>query len=166
MAMKDALLPEFEQEMSTTRSLLAVVPEADRAWGPHPRSYTLGNLAVHIANLPRWVEVTLNRSELDLAAAFDWTPPAYSTTAANLAYFDESVARARAALQAASDAVFMEPWTLRTGSQVHFTLPKAAVYRSFCLNHIVHHRGQLSVYLRLRDVPLPMIYGPTADTTM
>jgi len=166
MAMKDAFLPEFDHEMATLRSLLAIVPETDRDWKPHPKSYSLGALATHLANLPRWVKVTLEQPEVDLAAAFDWTPPAYSTTAANLAYFDESVAQARAALAAAGDGVFMEPWTLKTGDRVHFTMPKAAVYRSFCINHVIHHRGQLSVYLRLRNVPLPSIYGPTADTAM
>jgi uncharacterized damage-inducible protein DinB len=166
MAIKDALLPEFDHEMATTRSLLAIVPEQHRDWLPHPKSYTLGRLAGHIANLPGWLAITMEATELDLNAAAAWTPPAYSTTLANVAYFDSMVTKARDLLNAATDADFMVGWTLRTGDVTHFTLPRVAVVRSFVLNHIIHHRGQLSVYLRLRDVPLPQIYGPTADTPM
>ncbi len=166
MAIKDALLPEFDHEMTTTRNLLTIVPEQHRDWLPHPRSYTLGRLAGHIANLPGWLSVTMEANEFDLGAAAAWTPPAYSTTLANVAYFDSMVTKAREALNGATDADFMVGWSLKTGDVTHFTLPKVAVVRSFVLNHIIHHRGQLSVYLRLRDVPLPNIYGPTADTPM
>ncbi len=164
MSISAALLPEFDQEMKVLRNLLAIVPEADREWAPHPKSYTLGRLSVHLANLPAWIPVSLEQPELDLADPAGWTPPAFTTTAANLAYLDGNVAKARATLTAASDAKFMEPWTLKTGATVHFTLPRVAVVRSFCLNHMIHHRGALSVYLRLRNVPLPNIYGPTADS--
>lgn len=166
MAIKDALLPEFDHEMATTRTLLEIVPEQHRDWLPHSKSYTLGQLAGHIANLPAWLSATMDATELDLNSAAAWTPPSYSTTQANVAYFDSMVTRGRDSLSRAADADFMVGWTLRTGDVKQFTLPRIAVVRSFVLNHIIHHRGQLSVYLRLRDVPLPNIYGPTADTRM
>ena len=166
MAITEALLPEFDHEMATTRTLLEIVPEQHSDWLPHPKSYTLGRLAGHIANLPGWLQVTMEATELDLADAATWTPPPYSTTHANVAYFDSMVNKSRDALSKATDADFMVGWTLKTGGVTHFTLPRIAVVRSFVLNHIIHHRGQLSVYLRLRDVPLPQIYGPTADTPM
>ena len=164
MAIRDALLPEFDMEMGTTRKLLEIVPEQHRDWLPHARSYTFGRLAAHIAFLPAWMVSTLEQIELDLADAASWTPPEYSTTRSNVAYFDANVARAREAVAKSSDADFMVGWTLRTGTITHFTLPRIAVVRSFVMNHLIHHRGQLSVYLRMKDVPLPMIYGPTADT--
>jgi len=166
MAIKDALLPEFDHEMATTRSLLAIVPEQHRDWLPHAKSYTLGRLASHIANLPAWLTATMDATELDLQSAAAWTPPDYSTTQGNVAYFDAMVTKARDSLSRASDPDFIVGWTLKTGGVAHFTMPRIAVVRSFVLNHIIHHRGQLSVYLRLRDVPLPNIYGPTADTPM
>lgn len=164
MSIRDALLPEFDNEMATTRKLLEIVPETHRDWLPHARSYTLGRLAGHIAYLPSWMNATLEETGLDLADAAQWTPPAYSTTKANVAYFDSNVVRAREVVSKASDADFMVGWTLKTGTISHFTLPRVVVVRSFVMNHLIHHRGQLSVYLRMKDVPLPMIYGPTADT--
>ena len=164
MSIRDGLLPEFDNEMATTRKLLEIVPEQHHDWLPHPKSYTLGRLAAHIAFLPAWMLSTMEDTELDLADAAKWTPPEYSTTKSNVAYFDSNVTKARDVVSKASDADFMVGWTLKTGAITHFTLPRIAVVRSFVMNHIIHHRGQLSVYLRLKDVPLPMIYGPTADT--
>jgi uncharacterized damage-inducible protein DinB len=161
MALKDTLLPEFDQEIATTRLMLERVPAASAAWRPHPKSETLGNLAVHVANLAAWPVMTLSAPELDLAVAP--TPAPFTTVAALLAVFDANAAASRAALALASDADFAEPWSLRMGPQVILTLPRSVVVRSFALNHLIHHRAQLGVYLRLRDVPLPPSYGPTAD---
>jgi len=161
MAMKEMLLPEFDQEMAATRLLLERVPAASAAWRPHPKSMTLGNLAVHVANLAAWPVMTLAAGELDLAVAP--TPAPFTTVAALLAVFDANVAASRAALAGAADADFAEPWSLRMGPQVILTLPRSVVVRSFAFNHLIHHRAQLGVYLRLRDVPLPPCYGPTAD---
>lgn len=162
MAIKDALLPEFDEEMKTTRTLLERVPEAKAAWKPHPKSMSLGELAIHLATMPGWTGPTLTQPEMDFGA--DFTQPVFETTAQALRAFDEGVAQARKLIAATSDADFMLPWTLRQGEVVYFTLPRVAVVRSMIMNHMIHHRGQLSVYLRLNDVPLPPIYGPTADT--
>lgn len=168
MTIAQSLLPEFDQELATTRALLALVPEERAAWKPHERSFSLGDLAMHIANIPTWGASALAQTELDMQPVGGpaWAPRAYESLSATLARFDENAATARAALAAASDEDLMVGWTLKNAGQTVFTMPRAAVLRSFVLNHIVHHRGQLSVYLRLCDVPLPSIYGPTADAPM
>jgi uncharacterized damage-inducible protein DinB len=161
MTISEALLPEYDHEMATTRRLLELVPEARFEWRPHERSMTIGKLAGHLAGIPFWCTATLEATELDL----DTMPaPATPATRADLlAAFDAKVAKARAGLSAASDPELLVPWTLKKGGQVFFTMPRISVIRSFVMNHSIHHRGQLSVYLRLNDVPLPPIYGPTAD---
>lgn len=166
MSIAESLLPEFDQEMKLTRNLLERVPEDKADWKPHQKSYSLEELSTHIANLPRWGVATLQQSRLDLDApdASGWMPPAFTTTEALLEVFDKNVATAREALAAISDADMMENWTLHGGGQDVFTMPRAVVLRSFVFSHIIHHRGQLTVYLRLLDVPLPSTYGPTADT--
>jgi uncharacterized damage-inducible protein DinB len=161
MALKDQLLPEFDQEIATTRLMLERVPAASASWRPHPKSETLGNLAVHVANLAAWPAMTLTAAELDLAVAP--TPAPFTTVEALLAVFDANVAASRAALARAADADFAASWSLRNGPQVYLTLPRSAVVRTFALNHLIHHRAQLGVYLRLQGVPLPPSYGPTAD---
>jgi len=168
MSIAESLLPEFDQEMAATRQLLARTPEAEAAWKPHPRSWNLGQLAIHLAMLPTWMVVTLQQTELDMnpPGGSSYRSPEFQSTAALLALFDESVRNARAAVAAASDQDFMVPWTLKNGGTTVFSLPRVAVVRSFVMNHGIHHRGQYTVYLRLRDVPLPSIYGPTADTPM
>jgi len=164
MALNEMLLPEFDQEVATTRLLLERVPAQDAAWKPHPKSMSLGNLAVHVANLAAWLGMTLTSTELDLAVS---PPPApFTTVEALLAVFDANVASSRAALTKSTDADFAVPWSLKNGDEVYFTLPRAVIVRSSALNHLIHHRAQLGVYLRLRDVPLPPCYGPTADTGM
>jgi uncharacterized damage-inducible protein DinB len=165
MAIKESILPEFDHEMKTTRKLLERVPEQDAAWKPHERSMTLGHLAMHLAQLPLWGAVTMGQTELDLSppGGSPYKTPEFESTAAVLAAFDEHVRQAREAIAAAADPDFMVPWTLKNGGQSIFTLPRVATLRSFVLNHVIHHRGQLSVYLRLRDVPIPSIYGPSAD---
>ena len=164
MALNEMLLAEFDQEIATARLMLERVPAKDAAWKPHPKSTSLGALAVHVANLPAWLGMALTTTELDLAVAP--APAPFTTVEALLATFDKNVASSRAALANAVDADFAVPWSLKSGDQVYFTFPRAVIVRSFALNHLIHHRAQLGVYLRLRDVPLPPCYGPTADTGM
>lgn len=164
MAVNEALMTEFDLEAATTRLLLERVPSKDAGWKPHAKSASLGDLAVHVANLASWPGVALTTTELDLAVAP--TPAPFTTAAALLAVFDANVACSRAALAGAADADFAVSWSLKSGNQVHFTLPRSVIVRSFSLNHLIHHRAQLGVYLRLLDVPLPPCYGPTADTGM
>ena len=161
MGIAAALLPEFAQEFASTRRVLERVPDAKLDWTPHPKSYTMRGLATHLCNLPVWAPITIERSQLDLAQ----TPPAapIANIAAGLTWFDANVAAALHAIEQASDATLLGPWSLLAGAQIVFTLPRAAVLRSFVMNHQIHHRGQLTVYLRLCDVALPAIYGPTAD---
>ncbi len=161
MAIADALLPEFDHETGTTRKLLERVPDGKFDWKPHAKSMSLGQLASHLATMISWGTMTLKQSEVDLSGPF--TPPAIGTRAELLATFDRETAAARASLAAASDADFMAPWSLKRDGKTLFTMPKVAVMRSFVMNHMIHHRGQLSVYLRLHDVPVPSIYGPSAD---
>jgi uncharacterized damage-inducible protein DinB len=159
MSIAASLLPEFDQEMATTRKLLERVPTDKGKWKPHPKSFALGHLAQLVAIMPGWVTNTLRETALDLATA-----PGYSfeTTEALLRAFDKNVREARAALVESKDADLMVPWSLKNREQVLFTAPRLAVVRLH-INHLIHHRGQLTVYLRMNDVPLPSIYGPTAD---
>ena len=164
MAIVDALLPEFNHEMGTTRRILERVPEASFAWKPHQRSMSLGELAGHIANIPYWCSATLNAATLDLETLGDAARPTPPESRADLLDgFDRRVKAARARLAEATDPELLAPWTLKKGAQEFFTMPRIAAIRSFVMNHSIHHRGQLSVYLRLNDVPVPPIYGPTAD---
>ena len=165
--MRDALLPELDQELDTTRRILAVVPESKTSFRPHPKSWTLGELALHVVNLLTWLPMTLETTELDLSPPGGpaFKPPTFESAARVRALFEENARAARAALAAAADAQLQVPWTLKRGGQALFTLPRGACLRSFVLNHLIHHRGQLTVYLRLVDVPLPPVYGPTADVT-
>jgi uncharacterized damage-inducible protein DinB len=141
------------------------VPEAKTGFRPHPKSWTLGELGTHLANIPTWTLGTMNATELDLAPPGGpaWKSPTFESAAATLNMLDRNVRAARECLAKASDADFLVPWTLKKGGQALFTLPRIACVRSFILSHMIHHRGQLTVYLRLCDVPLPSIYGPTAD---
>jgi len=167
VALRDALLPELDQELATTRKLLALVPESKTSFRPHAKSWTLGELSLHLANLLTWLPSTLKATELDLdpPSGPRFVPPRFESAAATLKMFDETSRAARAALAAATDAELAVPWTLRKRGQAMFTLPRAACVRSFVMNHLIHHRGQLTVYLRMCDVPLPPVYGPTADLT-
>lgn len=166
MSIAQSLLPEYDHEMATTRAHLERAPYGDWAWKPHAKSMTLGGLASHLVEVPSWVPPTLTRTELDLnpPGGPAYTSPTFASVAELLAAFDANVKQGRAALAATSDADFMVPWSLKSGGQVLMTLPRIAVMRSFVMNHLIHHRGQFTVYLRLRDVPLPQTYGPSADT--
>jgi len=162
MALVDALLPEFDREMTTTRTVLARVPEDKFDWKPHARSFSLGVLATHVANLPTWGTETLTRSDIDIGGARQ-PPTALGSKQELLAAFDRQVAAARAALVGKTDAELSAMWSLKRSGKTMFSMPKAAVLRGFVLSHMIHHRGQLTVYLRLLDVPVPSIYGPSAD---
>ncbi|MBI2187213.1 MAG: DinB family protein [Acidobacteria bacterium] len=162
MPLVDALLPEFDHEMATTRTVLERVPEEQFAWKPHAKSFSLGALAAHVATLPMWATETLTRSEIEVDPN-QQPPSALPSRRDLLATFDRHVADARAALAGKTDAELMAMWSLKRAGRTLFTMPKAAVLRSFVLSHVVHHRGQLTVYLRLLDVPVPSIYGPSAD---
>jgi uncharacterized damage-inducible protein DinB len=161
MAIADTLLPEFDHEMTTTRKLLERVPEEKFDWKPHAKSFSLGALATHLANLAMWGSETLEKSEIDIGGS--GPPGAPPSKAEMLATFDKNVAATRAALVGKTDAELTAMWSLKRGGHTIFSMPKTAVWRSFVLNHLVHHRGQLSVYLRLLDVPVPSMYGPSAD---
>ena len=166
MTIADLLQPEFDEEMATTRRVLERVPEDKFSWKPHDKSFSMGDLASHIVNAIKWTDVTMNQTEFDLGRV---TPESMNQAAKNraelLAWLDANAASARATL-ARSDADYFVPWTLKHGDTVYFTMPRYNCVRSFCLNHLVHHRAQLGVYLRMNDVPVPGAYGPSADETM
>lgn len=162
MPMSSALLGEFDHEMKTTRSILERVPEKDLAWKPHAKSYSLGELAAHVAGLLNWIPRAFVGTEFDMKSIPRANPIA--STKELLERFDESSRKAREIIERASDDELNTKWQLRNGERVMFTMPRKVSLRSFVMNHHIHHRGQLSVYLRLLDVPLPEMYGPTADT--
>ncbi len=164
MSLNEPLIAELQQEAASTRKMLERVPEKSFSWKPHEKSMTLGDLSHHVAEIPEWVSVSVEKDELDFAKS-NYVPKEATTTEALLKLFDEKVKNAVECLKNASDEKLMGNWTMKNGEKVYFTMPKTAVVRYFVLNHAVHHRGQLSVYLRLLDVPLPSIYGPTADET-
>lgn len=157
-----ALIAEMEHEAKTTRTCLERIPADKFGWKPHEKSMEFGKLASHIAEMFGWTPPTLQQPELDFAT-MDYKPFEPETTEQLLEYLDKNVAEAIDVLRNTSDDVFMENWTMRNGEKIYFTLPKIACMRSFVMNHIVHHRGQLSVYLRLNDIAVPSIYGPSAD---
>lgn len=164
MRMIDPLLMEFDRECSTTRKVLSRIPPDKLAWKPHAKSYSLGQLAQHIAWLPHWIAGSLLPGGFDMATrGADFAVTEAASTEAVLATFEESVAAAKGAMAQLDDAKAMGSWTLRQGSKVMMEMPRIALVRTILLNHSIHHRGQLTVYLRLLDVPLPPIYGPTAD---
>jgi uncharacterized damage-inducible protein DinB len=165
MRISDTLLPEFDQEMATTRKCLARIPDGKFSYKPHPRSFEMGALAVHIATMLDWGVTTLESDSFDYApvGGAPYVPPVAKTNAELLAMFDSGSAKFRAALAAAENDALMTPWSLLGGGVTMFTMPRVAVLRGMIFNHIVHHRGQLSVYLRMCDIPVPAIYGPSAD---
>jgi uncharacterized damage-inducible protein DinB len=157
-----AFLAELENEAKTARACLERVPADKFDWKPHEKSMTMGRLASHVAEMFGWTKQSLTQDTLDFATG-DYTPFEPKTTEELLTFFDDHIAAAKEVLNGATDETFMTPWTMRNGEQVYFTMPKVAVMRTFVMNHIIHHRGQLSVYLRLNDIPVPSIYGPSAD---
>jgi len=165
MSISQALLPEFDHEMANTRKSLERVPDDKFGWKPHEKSMPMGNLAVHLATLPGWTVQTLQQESLDLAppGGEPFKLPEAKNTEEVVALFDKHVAEARSVLAEATDEQLMKPWSLLMTGKTIFTLPRVAVLRGFVMNHSIHHRAQLGVYLRLNDVPVPSIYGPSAD---
>ena len=162
MTIGESMLPEFDVEMATTRRVLERVPTEKGEWKPHPKSFALGHLTQLVARMPGWLTTTLKNPDLNLS---EFRGYSFESTPNLAAEFDKHVGEAREALARATEADFAQPWSLKRGDQVFFTQPRGAVIRSH-INHLVHHRGQLTVYLRLIDVPVPSIYGPTADEGM
>lgn len=162
MSLAQSLLPELDHEMSGTRRVLERVPLERYDWAPHAKSFSLGRLANHLAGLPRWGSIALTTKEFDLAQG-GTAPSDFRTREELVAGFDRNLAATRTALAGTSDEALHEAWTLRNGTHPIFTLPRLAALRNLVLNHNVHHRGQLTVYLRLLDVPVPGLYGPSAD---
>jgi uncharacterized damage-inducible protein DinB len=165
MKISESVLPEFDQEMANTRKVLERVPHDKADWTPHTKSFSFGGLATHLATIPDWAKLTM---EMD---AFDYAPPGgppyqaptFASNKEMVDAFDKGVAEARAAIAAGDDAKFLAPWSLMAGGKTMMTMPRIAVIRSFVMNHAIHHRAQLGVYLRLNDIPVPGMYGPTAD---
>ncbi len=165
MTISEALLPEFDHEMANARRSLERVPQDRLAWKPHEKSMSLGRLAQHVSQIPSWGRETITKESIDVAppGAPPYQPPPVNSLSELLEEFDKNVANARAAIAGADDEHMKKPWTLLAGGKIIFTLPRAAVLRSMVLNHLIHHRAQLGVYLRLNDVPVPATYGPSAD---
>lgn len=161
----DALHPagDFAAELALTRKLLERVPEEHFGWKPHPKSWSLGELATHIATIPMWAGGILQRDAFDLATLPRDRNRAPESAQALLDTFDRNAAAARAAFDATDADGFAATWTLRRGSHVLSETTRAAALRQLGISHLVHHRGQLTVYLRLLDVPVPGLYGPSAD---
>lgn len=164
MGIAQGMLPEFDHEMAGVRRTLERVPEDRLGWRPHPKSMTLGGLASHLANVPSWIGPTIGQDRLDVAPG--GTPVRQEEMTARQAlldHFDRHLSEGRAALAGAADEALLAPWTLLGNGQPLFTMPRVAVLRSFVMNHAIHHRAQLGVYLRLLDLPVPGLYGPSAD---
>lgn len=165
MTIGQTMLGEFEQEMENTRKVLERVPDDKWNWKPHEKSGTVGWLAGHIANLPGWAAMTIQTTELDYAPVNgpSYQPPKITNRKELLAEFEKNVADTRAALGSVSDQDITKGWTLLAGGKTIFTMPRVACIRSVVLNHLIHHRAQLTVYFRLLDVAVPGLYGPSAD---
>jgi uncharacterized damage-inducible protein DinB len=162
MKLSQAFLAEIKQEAIATRKLLERVPFDKLDYKPHEKSMKLGGLATHVAEITGWWKECLQQDELDFAK-MDYKPKVFANNEELLTFFDDLVVKAEKILSEIDEAEFEKPWTMRQGEQIFFTMPKAVVCRSWCLNHWYHHRAQLGVYLRMLDIPLPGIYGPSAD---
>jgi uncharacterized damage-inducible protein DinB len=161
MAVIDYLLPEFDHEMASTRKVLERIPAERFAWKPHVKSMSFGELAQHLAGMPGWIAGTIDQDAYEVGGPHGHQTPASS--AVLLSTFDQNVAALRQAIASKTDAQLMAPWTMKANGKAMFTMPKLSLVRTLLLNHSIHHRGQLTVYLRLNDLPLPPLYGPTAD---
>jgi uncharacterized damage-inducible protein DinB len=167
MGISASLLPEFDHEMANTRKTLERVPDEKFDWKPHEKSFAMGPLASHLANLPGWANVTTDSDAFDMApGGVPMKTPECHSRAEVLEVFDKNVVAARAAIESASDERLLGLWALLAGGQQVLSMPRVAVLRSFVMNHIIHHRAQLGVYLRLNDIAVPSIYGPSADEAM
>jgi len=164
MNVRESLLPEFDHETTMTRVVLERLPEPAFEWRPHPKSYTLGALATHLAQIPHWGTSILTHDFYDLAASTTREPLA--SLSAVLETFDRHVTEVRGALVGMTDGQLLQPWALRKADKVVLSIPRVSALRGFVVRHLVHHRGQMTVYLRMNGVPLPPLYGPTADEMM
>ena len=162
MGLIDPLIAEFDHECVLTRRVLERVPDDTWDWKPHEKSMSMHQLAGHLAEIPMWVEATCKMDLFEMEPG-SYKPFAPETLGALLAGFDEYAAQARAIMKEETDAHLMQTWTMKMGEQVIVSMPRIAVLRAFVLSHTIHHRAQLTVYLRLRDIPVPAIYGPSAD---
>lgn len=165
MNLIDPILAELAHEGATTRRLLERLPQDRLGWQPHQKSMTLGRLATHIAEIPGWVGSIVEKDEFDIGAS-GYVPPTLGSVAEIIALFDKSVATATETLKRQSNDRLLAKWQLKKNGKLVVEMPRLGMVRSFLMNHLIHHRGQLSVYLRLQNVPLPSIYGPTADEPM
>ena len=165
MALSQTLLPEFDHEFAGTRKTIERVPDDKLAWKPHEKSFSMGDLATHLAETPGWAMVTLEQDSFDVnpPGGSTYQRPKVNSSQEIIEMFDKNLAVARAALEKATDEQLMKPWSLLNGGKVTMTMPRIAVFRSFIMNHNIHHRAQLGVYLRLNNVPVPALYGPSAD---
>ena len=165
MTIGQTLLAEFDEEMKNTRRVLERCPDERWNWKPHEKSGTLGWLAGHVATMVGWLPMTINTQEFDYAPVGGpgFEPPKIGNRKELLAEFDKNTAESHAALSTVSDAEMIKTWKLLAGGQEIFTMPRIACIRGFVLNHLIHHRAQLTVYMRLNDIPLPGLYGPSAD---
>lgn len=165
MSLSKLFLTEFEQEMTHTRKTIERITDDKFNWRPHEKSFTMGDLATHLANIQTWVNATLNMDEFDMhpKEGEEFIPPKAENKNEVLELFDKNNEEAKQSLTNTSDEKLNENWSLLSGGNTIFTMPKSDVIRSFVLNHIIHHRAQLGIYLRLNDIPVPAIYGPTAD---
>lgn len=161
MSLIKFFLKQLDDESKTTRKMLSIIPDDKYDWQPHPKSMTIRRLATHIAELPSWITMTLNTSELDFATS-PYTPEVINNTAELLTYFEKNLADGKANLENATEEQLSESWTLRNGKDIYSTSPKSEVLR-MTFSQIIHHRAQLGVYLRLLNVPIPGSYGPSAD---
>lgn len=162
MSQNRGFIAELQMEAASTRKMLERVPTDNNDWKPHEKSMKIGNLANHVSELPGWIAMTMNTDEFDLST-MDYKPKIATSTEELIANLDNNVNKAIEALEASSDENFEKIWTLRNGDHVIFSMPKKAVIRSMAYSHHYHHRGQLSVYLRLLDIPVPGMYGPSHD---
>jgi uncharacterized damage-inducible protein DinB len=165
MSLNKAFIAELKSETEPTRKLLSRVPVDNLTWKPHEKSMTIERLAQHVAELPNWITTTITKPGLNFADGY--TPsPKFKSAEELVSHFDKNVAEAIAALETVSDEDLAKSWTLQNGEQIYFTMPKKVVIRTMAFNHFIHHRAQLGVYLRLLDIPIPGMYGPSADDKM
>jgi uncharacterized damage-inducible protein DinB len=164
MKHSEMLLPEFDQEMASTRKTIERVPDAKLDWKAHPKSMTMRDIVTHLANIPTWAVHTINKDSLDIApqGVPQRAAPLGSTREA-LETFDRNVGEARASIADATDEHLAKDWTLLFNGKAMISQPRAALLRRFVLSHTIHHRAQLGVFLRLNDLPVPSVYGPSAD---
>jgi uncharacterized damage-inducible protein DinB len=167
MTITQSFLHEIEMAVPPTQKILERVPDGKFDWVPHEKSMTMGRLASHVAELMGWIPGIVAQDSLDIApvGGEPYSPPQNDTVEGLLKTLDDSANAARAALAKVDDSIMMDPWSLLSGGETVFTAPRAGVVRNMIFNHLVHHRAQLGVYLRLNDIPVPNTFGPTADET-